>query len=224
MKPQGMTEELWLKSRDLKRMFARLGKPTELVRDPRYRRKNRLFGVAALRHSWKEMGIPEAVHHGIEVAEQFADGLATDAELQAARIHIQSLQYSVEFSLPASCVTHEDSQFTGYDAACHAHPDLRRPNRSEVLIANSIAHAQLLRDIFGNPFRPVTFDPVWRTSTAVALAKQMYDTRDFGAMPILADALQDAGCTSDDILNHCRDPHATHVRGCWVVDLVMGKS
>jgi hypothetical protein len=85
-------------------------------------------------------------------------------------------------------------------------------------------HRAFLRDIFGNPFRPATFDPAWRTSTAVALARQMYDSRDFGAMPILADALQDAGCTSDDILNHCRDAQQVHVRGCWVVDLVLGKS
>jgi hypothetical protein len=51
----------------------------------------------------------------------------------------------------------------------------------------------------------------------------MYASRDFSPMPILADALQDAGCTSDDILDHCRDVQATHVRGCWVVDLVLGK-
>ncbi len=82
----------------------------------------------------------------------------------------------------------------------------------------------LLRDIFGNPFRPVVFDPAWCTSTAVAIAKGMYDSRDFSAMPILADALQDAGCENDDILNHCRDPQQVHVRGCWVVDLVLGKS
>jgi len=82
--------------------------------------------------------------------------------------------------------------------------------------------AALLRDIFGNPFRPVSFDPDWRTSTAVALATQMYDSRDFSAMPILADALQDAGCASSDILDHCRGP-GPHVRGCWVVDLVLGK-
>ena len=75
-----------------------------------------------------------------------------------------------------------------------------------------------------NPFRPVAFDPAWRTSTAVALASQMYESRDFGAMPILADALQDAGCNSDDILNHCRDAKQVHVRGCWVVDLVLGKA
>ena len=80
----------------------------------------------------------------------------------------------------------------------------------------------ILRDVFANPFRPVAFDPSWRTSTAVALAQAMYDSRDFSAMPILADALQDAGCTSDDILDHCHGD-GPHVRGCWVVDLVLCK-
>jgi hypothetical protein len=86
-----------------------------------------------------------------------------------------------------------------------------------------VAKLRLLRDIFGNPFRPVVFSPSWRTSTAVALARTMYDAREFSAMPILADALQDAGCDNDDILTHCRDANQTHVRGCWVVDLVLGK-
>jgi hypothetical protein len=63
-----------------------------------------------------------------------------------------------------------------------------------------------------------------RTDTALSLARGMYEPRDFSPMPILADPLQDADCTSDDILDHCRDPHATHVRGCWVADLVLGKA
>ena len=65
--------------------------------------------------------------------------------------------------------------------------------------------ANLIRDIFGNPFRPVAFDSAWRTSTAVAVAEGIYESRDFSPMPILADALQDAGCDSDDVLDHCRD-------------------
>jgi hypothetical protein len=81
----------------------------------------------------------------------------------------------------------------------------------------------LLREVFGNPFRPVNFAS-WRTSTALALARQIYNAREFGALPILADALQDAGCNSEDALNHCRDPNRTHVRGCWVVDGVLGKA
>jgi hypothetical protein len=85
------------------------------------------------------------------------------------------------------------------------------------------AQTDVLREIIGNPFRPVTLDPAWRTSTVVALAQQMYESRDFSAMPILADAVQDAGCDTADILTHCRDPQQVHVRGCWVVDLVLGK-
>jgi hypothetical protein len=81
--------------------------------------------------------------------------------------------------------------------------------------------AQLIRDVFGNPFRPVAFAPAWRTDTAVALARQMYESRDFGVMPILADALQDAGCDSADVLDHCRGP-GPHARKCWVCDLVLG--
>ena len=83
--------------------------------------------------------------------------------------------------------------------------------------------ALVVRDIFGNPFRPVTANPAWLTSTAVAIARGMYESRDFSAMPILADALQDAGCDNDDMLEHCRGP-GPHVRGCWVVDLVLGKT
>jgi len=81
----------------------------------------------------------------------------------------------------------------------------------------------LLRDIFGNPFRPVAFSPEWRTTTAVAIAQGMYDSRDFGHMPVLADALQDAGCEVPEIIDHCRGP-GPHVRGCWVVDGILGKS
>jgi hypothetical protein len=85
------------------------------------------------------------------------------------------------------------------------------------------ALAALLRCVMGNPFRLSTFSPKWRTDTAVSLARTMYDAREFSAMPILADALQDAGCDHDDILSHCRNTSLTHVRGCWVVDLVLGK-
>ena len=83
--------------------------------------------------------------------------------------------------------------------------------------------AALLRDIFGNPFRPVAFDPAWRTADTIGIAARMYDSRDFAAMPILADALEEAGCTSPDVLLHAREP-GVHVRGCWVVDGVLGKS
>jgi hypothetical protein len=79
-----------------------------------------------------------------------------------------------------------------------------------------------LRDIFGNPFRPVTLDPACRTSNVLSLAQTIYDERAFDRMPILADALEDGGCTNAEILQHCRQP-GEHVRGCWVVDLLLRK-
>ena len=76
--------------------------------------------------------------------------------------------------------------------------------------------------IFGNPFRPVAADPGWLTPTAVAIAESIYKERAFDRLPILADALEEAGCADADVLLHCREP-GEHVRGCWVVDLVLGK-
>jgi hypothetical protein len=81
----------------------------------------------------------------------------------------------------------------------------------------------LLKEIAGNPFRPVEFDSAWRTVDVMLLARGIYDEKAFDRMPILADAMQDAGCESAEILNHLRDPHATHVRGCWALDLVLEK-
>jgi hypothetical protein len=83
--------------------------------------------------------------------------------------------------------------------------------------------AQVVREIFGNPFRPVAFDPAWRTSDVMLLAGGIYEERAFDRMPILADALQDADCTSADILTHLRDGGAVHYRGCWALDLVLDK-
>ncbi|MCE9530621.1 MAG: hypothetical protein K8T89_05755 [Planctomycetes bacterium] len=79
-----------------------------------------------------------------------------------------------------------------------------------------------MREIFGNPFRPVTIDPRWQTSNVIDLATAIYTDRAFDRMPILADALMDAGCDNDEIIHHCRGD-GPHVRGCWVVDLILGK-
>ncbi len=83
--------------------------------------------------------------------------------------------------------------------------------------------AELLRDIFGYPFRQITIDSSVRPSSVVALAQAIYADRAFDRLPLLADALEDAGCTDAAILEHCRGP-GPHVRGCWVVDLLLGKS
>jgi hypothetical protein len=101
------------------------------------------------------------------------------------------------------------------------------------LDATSVANAReeaveatLLRDLFGTPFRAAALDPAWlawNDGTVAKLAAAIYDARRFADLPILADALEDAGCTDAAILAHCREP-GEHVRGCWVVDLLLGKS
>ena len=85
------------------------------------------------------------------------------------------------------------------------------------------AQASLLRDVIGNPFHGAAVEIRWQTANVVALARAIYAERAFQRLPILADALEDAGCTDRAILDHCRQP-GEHVRGCWVVDLVLGKS
>ncbi len=86
-----------------------------------------------------------------------------------------------------------------------------------------LAQSLLLHDIFGNPFHPVAFDPAWRTEAVVGPARGVYEDRAFDRLPVLADALEDAGCADAAVLAHCRGP-GPHVRGCWVVDLVLGKN
>jgi hypothetical protein len=80
-----------------------------------------------------------------------------------------------------------------------------------------------VRCIVGDPFHPATFDPAWRTADVIGLAEAAYEWRRFDRLPILADALEDAGCQDQSILAHCRSGDS-HVRGCWVVDLILDLS
>ena len=104
-----------------------------------------------------------------------------------------------------------------------------RPTNDEWVALESAEHqarCTLLRDIYFDPTRlQPDYQPIWTTwkdGTIPKLAHAIYDDRAFDAMPILADALEDAGCDNADILRHCREP-GEHVRGCWVVDLLLGK-
>jgi hypothetical protein len=107
---------------------------------------------------------------------------------------------------------------TGFTGRANWPPEYRAVWRRE-----QAAHASLLREVRSNPYRPISLNPSWHTSDVLLIAHGIYESRDYFAMPILADALQDAGCDNPDILGHCRNTSLTHVRGCWVVDLVLGK-
>lgn len=188
-------------------------------------RKLRLFAVAVCRRIAPGLLI-RAAWEGLEVAERLADGNASLGELGLVREELdeylrndtsyQPSEYAA--SAPRNCLIQDARDAVRYAVSCAWQTS--QPPREKVWARDTAAR---LRDIFGNPYRRVTFDATWRTDTAVSLALQMYDSHDFGAMPILADALQDAGCVNEDVLNHCREPGA-HVRGCWVVDLVLGKT
>jgi hypothetical protein len=85
--------------------------------------------------------------------------------------------------------------------------------------------ARVLRCIFGNPFRPVILDLAiltWHGGLLVSMARRMYGSRDFSDMPVLADAMEETGWQDQDILSHCRSG-GEHVRGCWAIDLLLGK-
>jgi hypothetical protein len=236
-----MTEREWREAVWPRAMLDHLTTFCGVTRSPRGRRKLRLFGVAYCRRV-EHLLENEKFRQLIGLVEEWAD----DATKKKAD---EVLQFAVGCRGGVGCGVGDDlrpyvyanllQQFTRPQLAAMAvswlaarnaeagslgHGNAALALEGENIAAEAAHQCVLLRDIFGNPFRPVTFDAAWRTSTAVALASQMYDSRDFGAMPILADALQDAGCSNDDILTHCRDSHATHVRGCWVVDLVLGKS
>ena len=190
-------------------------------------RKLRLFGCAVCRRVW-ELMLDGRCREAVEASELFADGLIAEMELDALSAAAEE--------------AHEDAVSDDDHSAAnvaHAVSYCSSPSLDLGVLAGAVdspaeeasggfrnehlAQAILLRCIFGNPFRPVAFDPAWRSDTALSLARGMYESRDFSTIPILADALQDAGCDQGDILDHCRDPKQVHVRGCWVVDLVLCK-
>jgi hypothetical protein len=201
-------------------------------------RKWRLFCCALCYGIWDQIA-DEDCRRAVTLTEKFADGLCSRDELKAACAAAGRLKKKYREERPPWQKA-GPSKLAGVLAAFETAwtmttlPDsiLGRvhPTRmvGEADDAYRVRRRQwqksLLVDVIGPlPFRPVNFSPEWRTDTALSLAQSIYDGRDFSAMPILADALQDAGCDNDDILSHCRDSHVTHVRGCWVVDLVLGK-
>jgi hypothetical protein len=208
-------------------------------------RKMRLFACACVRRVW-HLNSDDRLERILLGVEDFADGRITTDELEPLNELAWAIEECDSRSFPtgriacdlanASAVKQPGHPYSGplhgrhgvsstaaaAFGAGYCGENLEAYRRART--AESGRQTLLARDIFGNPFRSVAFSPAWRTNTAVLLARQMHDSREFSAMPILADALQDAGCDSDAILSHCRDTNQAHVRGCWVVDQVLGKS
>jgi hypothetical protein len=229
-----MTQEEWLTSTNLRQMWNYARWQTDS-------RRLRLFVCACCRQAWNRFVDPFTVGV-VSMAEAFADGKVSEAAFARLRDAANAAVVRAEQSPDAfSYLVHSarsaahacadpisQGVLPGRLAALRAVADLPAdayPDEDELpaeYLAEHVAQADLLRDIFGNPFRPVELDPAWLASDVLALARSMYANREFSAMPILADALQDAGCDSEDVLSHCRGA-GPHVRGCWVVDLLLGK-
>jgi hypothetical protein len=208
-----MSESEWLACTDPQKML-------EFLRGKASERKLRLFGVACCRRIWHLLADGRS-RRAVEVAERYADGRASDEQLRAASGEAASVGvgFGIQFS-PANA-----AHFAAH--AGHAFADRCRMYAARAVAdpAEAAAQASLIRCLWGNPFRPVSLDPAWLTwndGTVPKLAQAIYDDRAYDRRPILADALEEAGCTDADILDHLRGP-GPHVRGCWVIDLLLGK-
>jgi hypothetical protein len=227
-----MTEQEWKTCTDPRPMLEFLaGKASD--------RKLRLFAVACCRRTWQLL-TDEQSRHAVAVAERYADAQATEDELETASAAACAV-WDAEMEQPSTDrekVDEQDGSFVrraslaAYNVAVPlgwwgAAPAFVAPDEVAREVApnsetEATAQCELLRDIFGNPFRPITVDPAWRTLKVVNLAETIYDNRTFDRLPVLAAALEQAGCNHAEILGHCREP-GPHVKGCWVVDLVLGK-
>jgi hypothetical protein len=219
-----MTEAEWLTFSNPLTMIEGMRKGSD--------RKLRLFSCAFCRSVWNQL-VENRSQTAIEVAESFADGALGDAELEIA-LREANLSYTagnIASACAALCAEpydprskpeyFPDDEF--YDGFANARDVVLYATDSFTELSN------LLREIFGNPFRPVAFSPSWSTSTVTNLAQSVYEDRhlpsglfDNQRMGVLADALEEAGCDNADILGHLR-AGVNHVRGCWAVDLILGK-
>jgi hypothetical protein len=210
-----MTEQEWLQATDPDLML-------EYLRGKASKRKLRLFAVACCRRVWPLLDDKRS-RRAVEVVEHYADGLASTQDLKEAHEAAgQACQMPARTAASDASRVDGEVAFHPDDAANHA--AWATPGRTRA--GERQAQADLLRCIFSpHPFRPIAIDPCWRTwhgGLVVSMSRRMYDARDFSDMPVLADALEEAGCNDADILGHCRSG-GEHVRGCWVIDLLLGK-
>ena len=236
-----MTQDEWRVCTDPEAMVRfLLGKASD--------RKMRLFGVACCRRVWHLLPDDPRPRNAVLIAKRFADGLASAEELAAAlddntplRTPVLSSPESISHAFSATdCVVEADLFFGSQEAASHAAEAVACAAGEAVdgdgydgawKVARSReeeVQCRLLRDIIGpSPCQPPPApNPswlAWNDGVIPKLAQAIYDECAFDRLPILADALEDAGCDNPAILAHCRSG-GEHVRGCWVVDLLLGQS
>jgi hypothetical protein len=217
-RPRPLTETEWLSCAYPGTMLSRLRTADA--------RKLRLFVCACCYRLWN--ALDERGREAIRAAERWADGLISRAELRARFLAAQEAErqarnyYAARAAKQVVIVRKDWVVNTAWCAVMAKGPGDDR-------IAEEHYQCRLLRDVFGNPYRPVRLEPSWLTPGVRGLAEEIYEDRshpdrtlDPERLSILADALEDAGCDSEVILGHCRSK-GPHVRGCWVVDRIVAR-
>jgi hypothetical protein len=246
---EAVTEVEWQSTTDVLAMLRCLAEQHGAKRRKAGRRKLRLFGCGCCRQLFGWMADHRS-REAVEVAERLADGRASESEVQEATARAREAAWEALRAAPAPITVQaprpagDESRGCDWPPACEEWAaqaafvvlNPRIGNAAYAAMAASPLpgnrlypgyqrmhrwQADVLRCLFGNPFRAASAAPGWLTPTVRALASGIYDERAFDQLPILADALQDAGCDNPDVLDHCRGA-VPHVRGCWVVDLLLG--
>jgi hypothetical protein len=197
-----MTEADWLTGTDPEPLL-------EYLRGRASERKLRLFAVGCCRRVWS--AVSPMGQDTVHVAERCADGQAALRELLDA--YDDSDAGWVEDAHQWAGRVANWATALGGQAALGGRAERRA------------GQADLLREIMGNPFQPAALDPAWLAFSdglIPKLARAVYEERAFDRLPVVGDALEDAGCADQDVLGHCRSA-CEHVRGCWVLDLLLGK-
>jgi hypothetical protein len=231
-----VTESEWLSCADPEKMLAFLrGKATN--------RKLRLFAVACVRRVWHLLTDARS-RDAVEGAERYVDGHLNEEDFLEVFLSAANALDGISgrfaiYAASAACASvrwvfadenhtqwepgepFSDAQLTAKQAARAFHPDTDK---------QQAAQTSLVLDIVGNPFRPASVSPAWRTPQVVALAQAAYDNHTLPAgelgparLAVLADALEETGCDNADILSHLRSS-GPHVRGCFALDAILGRS
>jgi hypothetical protein len=213
-----MTEAEWLAAADPQAMLEHHAPRAS-------QRKLRLAAVACARLVWAYLA-DRWSRQGIETAEKFADHLVDRHDISIARESALEAVRWAEANTPgkalhaaraASATTLSECAQAAKGAARHT--VLAAGEESPPIVSG------VLRDVFGNPFRPVVFELSWlgRDGGIKLMARKLYDERRFEDLPRLGDALAAEGCRDAAVLEHCRQT-ALHFRGCWVLDLLTGRT
>ncbi len=230
-----ITEVEWLNSPNPESLIEHLqtsSKSALIKHYPNYPRKFRLVACACVQHIWSALR-DERSRQAVQTAARYADGLVGKDQLREAAIQARAVEDALfgtrevraAWAARAARLTAEVDPWWVLRGTCIAVGQVvfgwKRARESE----ERCRQADLLREILGNPFHPVDVDSRWlrwQQGTVRRLAETIYAEDAFDVFPVLADALEEAGCGNIDILNHCRGP-GPHGRGCWVLDRLTGR-